>query len=160
MGKRQNRDLASRLTVLVMHLLKWGYQPARRSPSWRQTIQEQRRQLACIGISNGILPQCSLAAATRGQTRRRRCTTRSGCSGEVIRPACFLLIPSAILCLYTARMCRMVGDSSWHFHHFPPGRGGSYGASCCHLRTPGPKPHGALSSDCRPSRDLSCLVRG
>src|SRR5215510_10622643 len=25
-----------------------------------------------IGISNGILPYCSVAAATRGQTRRRR----------------------------------------------------------------------------------------
>ena len=46
MGKRQNRDLTSRLTVLVMHLLKWGYQPTRRSPSWRRTIHEQRRQLA------------------------------------------------------------------------------------------------------------------
>ena len=45
MGKRQNRDLASRLAVLVMHLLKWGYQPARRSPSWQRTIREQRRQL-------------------------------------------------------------------------------------------------------------------
>lgn len=46
MGKRQSRSLASRLAVLVMHLLKWGYQPARRSPSWRRTIREQRRQLA------------------------------------------------------------------------------------------------------------------
>jgi hypothetical protein len=44
-GKRQNRDLASRLAVLVMHLLKWGYQLARRSPSWQRTIREQRRQL-------------------------------------------------------------------------------------------------------------------
>src|SRR5262249_23553011 len=26
----------------------------------------------CIGISNGILPYCSVAAAMRGQTRRRR----------------------------------------------------------------------------------------
>ena len=46
MGKRQNRDLASRLAVLVMHLLKWSYQPARRSSSWRRTIREQRWQLA------------------------------------------------------------------------------------------------------------------
>ena len=29
-----------------MHLLKWSYQPARRSSSWRRTIREQRWQLA------------------------------------------------------------------------------------------------------------------
>jgi len=45
-GKRHNRALASRLVVLVMHLLKWDYQPTRRSPSWQRTIREQRRQLA------------------------------------------------------------------------------------------------------------------
>src|SRR5262249_59693476 len=36
--------------------------------------------------------------------------------------------------------------------------GCSHGTSCCHLRTPGSKPHGALSRDCRPSRDL-CASR-
>ena len=50
MGKRQSRELASRLVVLVMHLLKWGYQPTRRSPSWQRTIREQRRQLARLLI--------------------------------------------------------------------------------------------------------------
>lgn len=30
MGKTQKRELISRLTVLIMHLLKWDYQPERR----------------------------------------------------------------------------------------------------------------------------------
>ncbi len=30
MGKTQKRELISRLTVLMMHLLKWNYQPERR----------------------------------------------------------------------------------------------------------------------------------
>src|SRR5262249_16828615 len=73
--------------------------------------------------------------------------------------AFFLLVPVEICCLYTAHMCRIVSGSSWHFHRFPPGRGGSYGASGCHLRTPGPQPHGALSRDRGAPGGLSRLAR-
>lgn len=55
MGKRQNRELASRLAVLVMHLLKWGYQPTRRSSSWQRTIREQRRQLTRLLLAHPSL---------------------------------------------------------------------------------------------------------
>lgn len=33
------------MAVLLMHLLKWQYQPDRRSKSWERTIKEQRRQI-------------------------------------------------------------------------------------------------------------------
>src|SRR5712692_8509170 len=42
MGKSQRRALESRLTVLLLHLLKWQFQPERRSSSWRATIVAQR----------------------------------------------------------------------------------------------------------------------
>jgi hypothetical protein len=52
LGKRQKQDLKSRLRVLLMHLLKWQYQPDRRSypefsnewnqNSWARTISTQR----------------------------------------------------------------------------------------------------------------------
>ena len=42
MGKSEKRELKSRLIVLLMHLLKWQYQPEKRSESWRSTIAEQR----------------------------------------------------------------------------------------------------------------------
>jgi Domain of unknown function DUF29 len=47
LGKRDRRELERRLEVLVMHLLKWCYQPERRERSrgWRSTILEQRRRL-------------------------------------------------------------------------------------------------------------------
>ena len=45
MGRRQRRACLSRLVMLLLHLLKWHYQPERRTPSWRYTIEEQRRQL-------------------------------------------------------------------------------------------------------------------
>jgi len=42
MGKSEKRELKNRLIVLLMHLLKWHYQPEKRSESWRSTITEQR----------------------------------------------------------------------------------------------------------------------
>ncbi len=46
MGKGEKRELASRLNVLLLHLLKWQYQPGRRGASWQATIRVQRRDLA------------------------------------------------------------------------------------------------------------------
>lgn len=45
MGASQRRELESRLTVLLMHLIKWVWQPEKRSTSWKLTIQGQRREL-------------------------------------------------------------------------------------------------------------------
>ncbi|BAY79851.1 hypothetical protein NIES25_63390 (plasmid) [Nostoc linckia NIES-25] len=42
MGRSEKRELKSRLIVLLMHLIKWQYQPEKRSESWRSTITEQR----------------------------------------------------------------------------------------------------------------------
>ncbi|MGA9381516.1 MAG: DUF29 domain-containing protein [Phormidium sp.] len=42
MGRSEKRELKSRLIVLLMHLLKWQYQPEKRSESWRSIISEQR----------------------------------------------------------------------------------------------------------------------
>ncbi|HAO23171.1 MAG: hypothetical protein BWK80_15060 [Desulfobacteraceae bacterium IS3] len=48
MGRRDKRELLSRLTVLLAHLLKWQFQPVRRSKSWERTIDEQREQIYLI----------------------------------------------------------------------------------------------------------------
>ena len=43
LGKQQRAELRNRLKVLIGHLLKWEYQPERRSRSWLMTIRIQRR---------------------------------------------------------------------------------------------------------------------
>lgn len=45
MGRSEKRQLESRLEVLIMHLLKWQFQPNLRSRSWQLTIKEQRLRL-------------------------------------------------------------------------------------------------------------------
>ncbi len=43
LGKQERRELESRLGVLIGYLLKWDYQPDKRTKRWRATIREQRR---------------------------------------------------------------------------------------------------------------------
>jgi hypothetical protein len=40
-GRSEKRELTSRVAVLLAHLLTWQFQPARRSASWRRTIDAQ-----------------------------------------------------------------------------------------------------------------------
>jgi len=48
LGARDHRELRRRLQRLVMHLLKWQYQPSGRQTghSWRSTIRTQRQEIA------------------------------------------------------------------------------------------------------------------
>jgi Domain of unknown function DUF29 len=55
MGRSEKRELRSRLTVLLMHLLKWDYQPDRRSGSWKSTINTQRMDIDFVLKDNPSL---------------------------------------------------------------------------------------------------------
>jgi hypothetical protein len=45
LGRSDHRVLASRLEVLIMHLLKWQFQPELRLSSWRSQIRTQRGRI-------------------------------------------------------------------------------------------------------------------
>lgn len=44
-GKSEKRELASRMALLLSHLLKWQFQSGRRGASWQRTIKEQRKAI-------------------------------------------------------------------------------------------------------------------
>jgi hypothetical protein len=44
-GKSEQRELASRMALLLAHLLKWQAQPDRRGKSWQGPLREQRRMI-------------------------------------------------------------------------------------------------------------------
>ena len=46
MGNEQRRALRSSYRLLIMHLLKWQFQPQRRSRSWKNTITRERVNIA------------------------------------------------------------------------------------------------------------------
>ncbi|TPL89599.1 DUF29 domain-containing protein [Mesorhizobium sp. B2-3-14] len=45
LGRSDKREIASRLGTLLLHLLKWEFQPERRKTGWLLTIREQRFQI-------------------------------------------------------------------------------------------------------------------
>jgi hypothetical protein len=55
MGKTEKRELVARLTVLLLHLLKWRHQPNLQGVSWRTTIKVQRLDIADLLEDNPSL---------------------------------------------------------------------------------------------------------
>lgn len=45
MGRSDKNALKSNLRILLMHLLKYQYQPEKRTNSWRYTIREHRKRI-------------------------------------------------------------------------------------------------------------------
>jgi len=45
MSRRERKALKSNLIVVLLHLLKWQFQPDPRSGSWRSSIREHRRRV-------------------------------------------------------------------------------------------------------------------
>lgn len=61
-GKSEKRELASRMAVLLMHLLKYKFQPELRGNSWDRTIKEQRIRI-CLAIKETPSLKTSLVDA-------------------------------------------------------------------------------------------------
>jgi hypothetical protein len=55
MARQDRREVKSRLTALLAHVLKWEHQPDQRARSWRGTIIEQRQELSSL-VARGVLP--------------------------------------------------------------------------------------------------------
>lgn len=55
MGNQSKTELKNRLSILLMHLLKWKYQPERKGNSWYLTISNQRLDIADLIEDNPSL---------------------------------------------------------------------------------------------------------
>jgi hypothetical protein len=71
LGRSEKREIQSRLIVLLTHLLKWKFQSAHRSQSWRATIGEQRRGIAMALEDNPSLKRFPAAALDRAYRNAR-----------------------------------------------------------------------------------------
>jgi len=69
-GKSEKRELASRMAVLLAHLLKWRFQPARRTGGWRATIVDQRKRIA-LALKAGRHVARRASAGAQGDRARR-----------------------------------------------------------------------------------------
>jgi predicted nucleic acid-binding Zn-ribbon protein len=73
MGRSEKRELVSRLEVLLLHLLKWRFQPEKRGRSWEVSIANTRDALIDHLEDNPSL-KSTLPEAVRTAYRRARRT--------------------------------------------------------------------------------------
>jgi len=89
MGRRERNELVNRLIILIAHLLKWQYQPAHRSPSWRGSIVEQRVQVSReLQLSPSLKPFLHQAIDEAYADALRIATEETGLDVRVFPPAC------------------------------------------------------------------------
>ncbi len=72
MSGSQLRELKSRLIVLLMHLLKYQYQPSKRSKSWLNTIVEQRSEIELLLEQSPSLTHKSIEVFDQCYLKARR----------------------------------------------------------------------------------------
>lgn len=79
MGKRDRREVDSRVTVLLTHLLKWLKQPEHRSRSWQSTILTQRDELErVLQDSPSLRPRVGTELARTYAIAVRRAARQTG----------------------------------------------------------------------------------
>jgi len=89
MSRRHPRECGRRLEIVLLHLLKWRYQPERRSPSWRRTLLEQRHQLThLLQRYPRLRPQVPAMLTQRYRTARLAGLRETGRLEEAIPRAC------------------------------------------------------------------------
>ena len=66
LGRQQRQELRNRLSILLGHLLKWEFQPERRSRSWLATIRIQRRDILRLLKDNPSLKPYLTEAVQEG----------------------------------------------------------------------------------------------
>src|SRR4051794_31011225 len=86
MAKRDRREVFSRLVTLLSHLLKWEYQPERRSGSWPGTIREQRRELRQLLESGTLRNHAEAVLADAYAEARRQAADEAELSPDVFPP--------------------------------------------------------------------------
>jgi hypothetical protein len=89
MGRSEKRELVSRLTVLLLHLLKWEYQPERRGKSWQVSIANTCDELADHLADNPSLKsQLPEAMQTAYRRARRSASVETNLSDATFPAQC------------------------------------------------------------------------
>ena len=89
MGKAEKRELISRLAVLLLHLLKWRFQPALRGTSWRLSIEQQRLKIADhIDDNPSLKPLLPTALASAYRDARLEASAETGLAVATFPDGC------------------------------------------------------------------------
>jgi hypothetical protein len=89
MGRAEKRELISRLSVLLLHLLKWRSQPEKRGPSWEASIRVQRNRLADhLDDNPSLRPTLPRALASAYRDAALEAVAETGLAGTTFPEVC------------------------------------------------------------------------
>lgn len=89
MGRSERHALSSHLKILMLHLLKWRYQPTFRGVSWQLSITNARDELQeLLEDSPSLSGQLSALVARRYPAARQRAVLETGLPTETFPPEC------------------------------------------------------------------------
>ncbi|ACK66940.1 protein of unknown function DUF29 [Rippkaea orientalis PCC 8801] len=89
MGRSEKNAIKSNLRILLMHLLKYQYQPEKRSNSWRYTITEHRQRIRdSLETSPSLIPFLKEIFDKCYQDSRRLASDDTGLSINNFPPDC------------------------------------------------------------------------
>ncbi len=96
MANRDRRRVESRLTVLLEHLLKWRFQPGKRTRSWQRTVLVQQQTLA-DEVAAGVLRNHAVGVLPRAYARAvARAVVATGLPPETFPPQCPFTLDQAL----------------------------------------------------------------
>jgi Domain of unknown function DUF29 len=88
MAKRDRREVESRLAVLLAHLLKWTYQPERRTGGWKATVEVQRHELELLLQSGTLRAHADESVASAYKAAVRQAVAETGLPAETFPGEC------------------------------------------------------------------------
>ena len=89
LGRSEFDKLESALRVLLLHLLKWDFQPQMRSRSWVLSIKEQRIQVRKVLAGNpGLKPRIEEAIAGAYEEACIGAAKETGLDEDAFPPTC------------------------------------------------------------------------
>ncbi len=88
-GRSQRRAVEGELSVILIHLLKYQFQPSRRSRSWLDTLLEHRGRLAKdLGASRTLELHAEAELADLYRLARKRAAVQTRLPPEIFPEAC------------------------------------------------------------------------
>ena len=89
MGRSEKRELKSRLLVLLIHLLKWQYQPSHRGSSWECTLSVQRDDfLETLSENPSLKPQLEVILANAYDRAKKKASQETGLNQNTFPANC------------------------------------------------------------------------
>ena len=89
LGREQFNKLESALRVLLLHILKWDHQAARRSRSWALSISQQRFEVDDVLADNpGLRPRIAEAVTRAYRKARLQAIKETGLKESRFPEAC------------------------------------------------------------------------